>query len=130
VAGPLFDLATDKQILGIASKIYANGGAVGGCGHGPGSLANIELEPGVFLVSGKQVTGFPNSSEENSKWSKGGRLLPFRVEDALRARGGLFQTKADLPDKFDVIVDGRVVTTMFLSSCANAAKDVVTVIRR
>jgi putative intracellular protease/amidase len=128
--GPLFDVATDKRILGIAAKIYAKGGAVGGCGHGPGSLANIELEPGVFLVSGKKVTGFPNSSEENSKWSKGGRLLPFRVEDALRERGGLFQTKADLPDKFDVIVDGRVVTTMFLSSCANAAKDVVTVIRR
>ncbi|NZA26768.1 DJ-1/PfpI family protein [Luteimonas sp. SJ-92] len=128
--GPLFDLATDERILTIASTIYAGGGAIGGCGHGPGSLANIPLGSGSFAVSGKRVTGFPNASEETSRWSKGGLLLPFRVEDALRDRGGLFQTKDDLADKFDVVVDDRVVTAMFMSSCANAAKDMITIIRR
>lgn len=129
-AGPLFDVATDAGILDIAAKIYESGGAVGGCGHGPGSLANVKLGNDTYLVSGKKVTGFPNSSEEMSKWSKGGALLPFLVEDALRTRGGLFQTKADLSDKFTVVVDGRVVTTMFLSSCANAAKEMIAVIPR
>lgn len=42
---------------------------------------------------GKRVTGFPNSSEKTKKWSKGGTLLPFLVEDALRARGAVYLSK-------------------------------------
>jgi putative intracellular protease/amidase len=129
-AGPLFDLATDERVLGIAARIYEAGGAVGGCGHGPGSLANIKLETDDYIVRGKKVTGFPNSSEKISRWSKNGVLLPFLVEDLLRKRGGVFQTKDDLADKFDVLVDGRIITTMFLSSCANAAKEMINVIGR
>lgn len=128
--GPLFDLATNEDILTIASEIYASGGVLGGCGHGPGSLANIQIEPDIYVVSGKRVTGFPNSSEEASRWSKGGLLLPFRVEDALRESGGVFQTKDDLANKFDLVVDDRIVTAMFMTSCANAAKEVVTIIQR
>lgn len=127
-AGPLFDVARNPKILAIASRVYESGGVIGGCGHGPGSLANVKLENGTYVVSGRKVTGFPNSSEKASKWSKGGTLLPFMVEDALRARGGIFQTKDDLTSKFDVVVDRRVVTTMFLSSCANAAREMIDLI--
>jgi len=128
--GPLFDLAKDPHILGAAAKIYENGGVLGGCGHGPGSLADIRLSDGTYAVRGKLATGFPNSSERVSRWSKQGTLLPFLVEDALRARGAIYQDKENLKDKFDVVVDQRLVTTMFLSSCANAAKDVVELVRR
>jgi putative intracellular protease/amidase len=128
--GPLFDVATDRHLLAAAARIYENGGVLGGCGHGPGSLANVKLADGTYAVQGKRVTGFPNSSEKASRWSKQGTLLPFLVEDSLRARGGLFQAKEDLKDKFDVVVDHRLVTTMFLSSCANAAGDVVELVRR
>lgn len=123
--GPLFDVASDARILAIASRIYEGGGAIGGCGHGPGSLANIKSADGGYIVAGKRVTGFPNASEKASKWSKGGTLLPFLVEDALRARGAIFRSKDDLADKFDVVVDDRLVTTMFMSSCANAAKEMI-----
>lgn len=123
--GPLFDVAVNPEILAIAASIYEDGGAVGGCGHGPGSLANIVLSDGSYLVDGIRVTGFPNSTELNSRWTLKGTLLPFLVEDQLRLRGGDFQTKEDLADKFDVLADQRVVTTMFLSSCAIAARKLV-----
>lgn len=124
-AGPLFDVANDPRLLSIIARIYENGGVVGGGGHGPGSFSNVKLSSGEYLVKGKRVTGFPNSSEANSKWTKGGSLLPFTVEDGLRARGARFLTKADLPDKHDVVVDQRLVTTMFLPSCAIVAKEMV-----
>jgi len=105
-------------------KIYEQGGVLGACGHGPGSFSNVKLSNATFMVAGKRVTGFPNSSEENSKRSKAGAVLPFRVEDGLRSRGALFQSKVDLADKHDVVTDHRLVTTMFLPSCAIAARTV------
>jgi putative intracellular protease/amidase len=128
--GPLFDLAKDPRILAIAARIYEGDGALGGCGHGPGSLADIRLRNGEYAVNGKRVTGFPNASEKASKRADRGALLPFLVEDALRARGGIFQTKEDLADKFEVLVDARVVTTMFMSSCAIAAREMLRVLAR
>ena len=50
----------------------------------------MKLRDGTYVVNGKKVTGYPNSSEKTNKWSKEGSLLPFRVEDALRTRGGIF----------------------------------------
>lgn len=123
--GPLFDVANDRQITSIIGRIYEGGGVVGACGHGPGALSNVKLADGRYMVSGKHMTGFPNSSEAVSRWSQQGSLLPFRVEDGLRANGALFQTKADLEDKHDIVVDQRIVSTMFLPACANAAKTVV-----
>lgn len=123
--GPLFDVARDPKTLDVMRKIYEQGGVLGACGHGPGSFSNLRLSNGAYLVAGKRVTGFPNSSEETSKRSKMGIVLPFRVEDGLRARGALFHSKADLADKHDIVTDQRLVTTMFLPSCAIAAKTVV-----
>jgi putative intracellular protease/amidase len=124
-AGPLFDVANNSRLLSIIARIYESGGVVGGGGHGPGSFSNVKLSTGEYLVKGKKVTGFPNSSEKNSKWSKGGSLLPFLVEDGLRAGGAIFLTKADLRDKHDVVIDQRLVTTMFLPSSAIVAEEMV-----
>lgn len=128
-AGPLFDVAVEPKLLAAVAEIYENGGVVGGCGHGPGVLANVKLNGGEHLVEGKRVTGFPNSSEATSKWSKQGTLLPFLVEDGLRRSGAIFLTKEDLPDKHDVVIDQRLVTTMFLPSSALVAKEMVDLLR-
>jgi putative intracellular protease/amidase len=124
-AGHLFDVSNDRRLLSIIAGIYENGGIVGACGHGPGSFGNVKLANGQYLVSGKRLTGFPNSTEQNSKWTNGGALLPFRVEDRLRARGALFLTKADLADKHDAVIDQRIVTTMFLPSSAIVAQEMI-----
>ncbi|EAR14832.1 type 1 glutamine amidotransferase domain-containing protein [Robiginitalea biformata] len=123
--GPLFDVANNKGLLKIIADIYENGGIVGGCGHGPGALANVKLGNGEFMVKGKMVTGFPNSTEVTKSWAKEGTLLPAMLEDQLRKNGALFQTKSDLNDKHDVVIDARIVTTMFLPSAAIVAKEMI-----
>jgi putative intracellular protease/amidase len=124
-AGPLFDVASDPKLLALIARIYENGGVLGGCGHGPGSFSNVKLSTGEYLVKGKRVTGFPSSTERAKKWAKGGTLLPFLVEDALRARGALYLGKDDLQDKHDVVIDQRLVTTMFLPSAAIVAEEMM-----
>jgi putative intracellular protease/amidase len=128
-AGPMFDVANDQRLLAIVARIHEKGGVVGANGHGPGGLGNVKLSNGQYLVAGKRVTGYPNSSEQNSKWTNGGALLPFRVEDRLRERGARFLAKADLADKHDVVIDQRVVTAMFLPTSAIVAQEMINLLR-
>ena len=123
--GPLFDVAHNEDLLSIIANIYENGGIVGGCGHGPGAFANVKLSNGEYMVKGKKVTGFPNSTEITKNWAKEGTLLPVMVEDQLRENGGIFQTKSDLKDKHDIVIDKRIVSTMFLPSSAIVAKEMI-----
>ncbi|GAA4270649.1 type 1 glutamine amidotransferase domain-containing protein [Hyunsoonleella aestuarii] len=123
--GPLFDIANNENLLSIIAKIYENGGIVGGCGHGPGAFANVKLNNGDYMVKGKKVTGFPNSTEITKNWAKEGTLLPVMVENQLRANGGIFQSKSDLNDKNDIVIDKRIVSTMFLPSSAIVAKEII-----
>lgn len=128
--GPLFDVANNEKILSIIAEIYENGGIVGGCGHGPGAFANVKLGNGDYMVKGKEVTGFPNSTEVTKSWAKEGTLLPIMLENQLRQNGALFQTKSDLNDKNDVVIDNRIVTTMFLPSSAVVAKEMINEIEK
>lgn len=123
--GSLFDVAYDEKVLSIIAAIYENGGIVGGCGHGPGAFANVRLSNGEFMVKGKKVTGFPNTTEVTKSWAKEGTLLPIMLEDQLRENGALFQSKDDLNDKHDVVIDQRIVSTMFLPSAAIVAKEMI-----
>jgi len=77
------------------------------------------------MVKDKMVTGFPNSTEVTKSWAKEGTLLPNMLENQLRANGALFQTKSDLKDKHDVVIDKRIVTTMFLPSSTIVAKEMI-----
>ena len=123
-------MAYDEEIQSIIAGIYENGGVVGGCGHGPGALANVKLSNGEFMVKDKKVTGFPNSTEVTKSWAKEGTLLPIMLENQLRANGGYFQSKSDLDDKHDVVIDQRIVTTMFLPSSTIVAKEMINEIEK
>lgn len=128
--GTMFDVASDKKLLAVIAKIYERGGVIGSCGHGAGAFANVTLSNGEFLVKDKKVAGFPNSTEKLKPWAKQGTLLPFLVEDQLRKNGAVVINKDNIPDKHDVIVDQRIVSTMFLPSSAIAAKEVVMLINK
>ena len=128
--GSLFDVASDKEMLSVIAQIYDNGGVVGGCGHGPGGFANVKLGNGEYLVKGKKVAGFPNSTERSKDWSEQGTLLPFLVEDKLRENGAIVINKENIEDKHDVIIDQRIVSTMFLPSAAHVAKEMIGLIEK
>ncbi|WP_026301146.1 type 1 glutamine amidotransferase domain-containing protein [Colwellia piezophila] len=123
--GPLFDVANNKDLHSIITKIYEAGGIVGSSGHGAGAFANIVLSTGEFLVKGRKIAGFPNSTEESKSWAKQGSLLPFLVESRLNKNGAFAQNKQTLNNKHEVVIDKRIVSTMFLPSSALVAKEMI-----
>ncbi len=98
---------------------------LGGGGHGAGAFANVVLSTGEFLVKGKKVAGFPDSTERSKLWTKQGSLLPFLVESQLNKNGAIAQNKQTLKDKHEVVIDQRIVSTMFLPSAALVAKEMI-----
>lgn len=73
--------------------------------HAPGVLRHTKGADGKSLVSGKTVTGFSNSEEEAVGLTK---VVPFLVEDMLKANGGRYAKAADWQSH--VQVDGLLVT--------------------
>lgn len=123
--GVMFDVANNKNIQMVIRDIYESGGVVGVGGHGAAGIANVTLSTGDFLVQGKKVAGFPNSTEKSKSWAKQGTLLPFLIEDQLNKNGAIALNKKLLKDKHAVVTDKRVVSTMFLPSAALVAKEMI-----
>ncbi|MEW5249679.1 type 1 glutamine amidotransferase domain-containing protein [Microbulbifer discodermiae] len=121
--GTLFDAASNRELLDLIAKIYKAGGVIGSCGHGAGVFARVKLDRDKFLVQGKRIAGFPDSTEKKKSWAKQGTLLPFLVETQLRESGAIVINKSNIPDKHDVVSDQRIVSTMFLPSAALVAKE-------
>ena len=123
--GVMFDVADNKKIHSIISHVYESGGIVGVGGHGAAGIANVTLSNGEFLVKGKKVAGFPNSTETSKSLAKQGTLLPFLIESQLNKNGAIAQNKKTLKDKHAVITDQRIISTMFLPSAALVAKEMI-----
>ena len=123
--GTMFDVASDPAILRIIAQVYEQGGTLGSCGHGAGVFAQVKLSNGDYLVSGKRVAGFPDSTELEKSWAKQGTLLPFLVESQLRKHGADAVNKSNIADKHAVVEDQRIVTSMFLPSAALVAKEMI-----
>lgn len=125
--GVMFDVADNENIHSIIRSVYESGGIVGVGGHGSAGIVNVKLSNGEYLVKGKKVAGFPNSTETSKSWAKQGTLLPFLIENQLNKNGALTQNKQTLKDKNAVITDQRIVSTMFLPSAAIVAKEMIIV---
>lgn len=85
----------------------------------------MSISTGEFMVKGKRVAGFPNSTEQSKSWAKQGTLLPFLVENQLNKNGAIAQNKETLKNKYEVVVDQRIVSTMFFPSAALVAKEMI-----
>ncbi|QAX85850.1 type 1 glutamine amidotransferase domain-containing protein [Pseudomonas sp. DTU12.3] len=90
--GPLWDLAEDRHSIALIEAFYNSGKPVAAVCHAPGVLRHAKGADGQPLVKGKQVTGFTNSEEEAVQLTK---VVPFLVEDELKAKGGIFSKGAD-----------------------------------
>jgi putative intracellular protease/amidase len=123
--GTLFDVANNPDMQSIISGVYEAGGVIGACGHGSGGFSNVKLSTGEYLVKGKRIAGFPDATEKTKSWAKQGALLPFMVESKLNNNGAFAQNKDILKDKTEVVVDQRIVTTMFLPSAAHVAREMI-----
>ena len=72
---------------------------------------------GKPLVDGKQVTGFTNSEEQAVGLTK---VVPFLVEDMLKAKGGHFSSGSDW--QAHVVQDGLLITGQNPASSEEAAR--------
>ncbi|MGF6207849.1 type 1 glutamine amidotransferase domain-containing protein [Pseudomonas frederiksbergensis] len=90
--GPLWDLAEDQDSIELIEAFYKAGKPVATVCHAPGVLRHVKDAQGQPLVKGKRVTGFSNTEEEAVQLTD---VVPFLVEDVLKANGGIYSKGAD-----------------------------------
>jgi putative intracellular protease/amidase len=76
--------------------------------HGTAALVDMKLSDGSYLVDGKTVTGFSDAEEDFSDSFVGQKVMPFRLEEALKERGANY-VQGGLFKAF-VVRDGRLIT--------------------
>src|ERR1700751_962078 len=91
--------------------------------HGTAVLVDLKLSDGSYLVDGKTVTGFSNAEEEYSDGFVGQKVMPFRLEEMLRARGANY-VQGGLFKAF-VVRDGRLITGQQQYTGRNVAEAVI-----
>jgi putative intracellular protease/amidase len=115
--GPLWDLAEDKNSISLIEAFLAAGKPVALVCHAPGALRYVMTPDGKPLVEGKKVTGFTNTEEESVGLTD---VVPFLVEDELKAKGGLYSKGPDMAPY--IVSDGLLITGQNPNSSGPAAK--------
>lgn len=103
--GPLWDLAEDKDSIALIESFIKNNKTVAAVCHAPAVFRHTKNENGKPLVDGKKVTGFTNTEEEAVQLTD---IVPFLVEDMLKANGGIYSKKGDWESY--AVEDGLLIT--------------------
>ena len=114
--GPLWDLAESPVSIKLIESFLAADKPVALVCHAPGVLCHVKKPDGTPLVQGKKVAGFTNSEEEAVGLTN---VVPFLVEDMLKANGGLYSKGADWSSY--VVRDGLLITGQNPGSSSEAA---------
>lgn len=114
--GPMWDLAEDKHSIALIESFIVAGKPVALVCHAPGVLRHVVTSDGKPLVQGKKVTGFTNTEEAAVGLTQ---VVPFLVEDELKAKGGLYSRGDDWAPY--VVEDGLLITGQNPASSAAGA---------
>ncbi len=118
--GPLWDLAENEDSQRIIEKFIAEDRPLAAVCHAPAIFKHTKGADEMSVVSGRRVTGFTNSEEEGVGLSE---VVPFLIEDMLKANGGLYEKGPDWASH--VAVDGKLVTGQNPASSEAAAKELL-----
>lgn len=118
--GPLWDLTEDRSSIALIESMYASGKPVAAVCHASAVLNHAKTSDGIPLVEGRSVTGFSNTEEDAVQLSE---IVPFLVEDELKARGANY-SKADDWHPY-AITDGNLITGQNPASSNLVAKAVL-----
>ena len=118
--GPMWDLAEDQNSVKLIESFLAANKPVALVCHAPGALRHVKKPDGTPLVEGKKVAGFTNSEEAAMGLTD---VVPFLVEDELKAKGGLYSKGPDL--KPYIVSDGLLITGQNPASSGPAAKALI-----
>lgn len=119
--GPLWDLAESADSKRLIESFYHSGRTVAAVCHAPSIFRHTLNSEGKPLVAGRRVTGFSNSEEAAVGLTD---VVPFLVEDMLKANGGLYEKGADWG--VHVVTDGVLVTGQNPASSAAVAEAIIT----
>ena len=103
--GPLWDLAESPQSIALIEATLSSGKPLGTVCHAPGVLRYARKADGTALVRGLHVTGFTNTEEAAVQLTN---VVPFLVEDMLKANGGNYSKGPDWQPY--AVVDGLLIT--------------------
>lgn len=123
---PMFTFRDNADLRNAVRVFYESERITGAFCHGMAALVDLTLSDGTYLVEGRTVTGFSNIEEDYGDKAVGVQIMPWRLEDALRARGanyihaGLFKPFA--------VRDGRLVTGQQQYSGREVARHVITML--
>ena len=122
--GGMWDLRENGAFQRAAAQIYERGGAVSAVCHGPAALVDLRLSDGRYLVAGQTVSTFTNDEEQAAGLAG---VVPFLLEDALRARGATIVTSPRWQSC--VAVSERLVTGQNPASSKPVAEALIKVLR-
>jgi putative intracellular protease/amidase len=97
---PMFQFRDHPDLKAAIAAFYESRRPTAVLCHGVSALIDVQLSDGSYLVEGRTVTGFADVEEDFSDAAAGRTIMPYRIEDELRARGanyvqaGLFKSFA------------------------------------
>lgn len=118
--GPLWDLAENADSQRIIEVFVAGDRPLAAVCHAPAIFKHTKGADGKSLVSGRRVTSFANTEEEAVGLTD---VVPFLVENMLKANGGLYEKGPDWDSC--VVVDGKLVTGQNPASSEAAARQLL-----
>jgi putative intracellular protease/amidase len=122
--GPLWDLAENADSKRLIEAFASTDRPIAAVCHAPAVFKNTLATDGNPLVAGRPVTGFTNTEEEAVGLTD---VVPFLVEDMLKANGGIYQKGPDWASF--VLVDGKLVTGQNPASSEEAARKLLELCR-
>ncbi|NOX40169.1 MAG: type 1 glutamine amidotransferase domain-containing protein [Alphaproteobacteria bacterium] len=122
--GPLWDLAKDPDSKRLIEAFACADRPIGAVCHAPAVFRHAVGPDGKPLVSGRRVTGFTNSEEAAVGLTN---IVPFLVEDMLKAKGGRYAKGADWSSF--VLRDGKLVTGQNPASSADTARHILALLK-
>jgi putative intracellular protease/amidase len=105
---PMFTFRDNADLKAAVASFYESEKPTAALCHGVSALVDVQLSDGSYLVEGRTVTGFANVEEEAADETVGTKVMPWRIEDALRERGANY-VEGGLWKAF-AIRDGRLIT--------------------
>ena len=115
--GPLWDLHNDTHSISLIESFHAAGKPIAAVCHAPAVLLKAKDSNGDPLLKDKNVTGFSNSEEAAVGLT---HVVPYLLEDELKAIGGNYQKVADWQPL--AVVDGLIITGQNPDSSEAVAK--------
>ncbi|WP_298547692.1 type 1 glutamine amidotransferase domain-containing protein [uncultured Aquimarina sp.] len=119
----MFTVPESKEIQEISVNIYEkNNGILSAICHGTAGIVNLRKEDGTFLISKKNITGFPDLFEDkNANYY---REFPFSIQEKATQNGGVFKFSKEGWDNY-YLQDGRIITGQDPTSASIVAKKII-----